>query len=187
MKKFYCGVAKAFCLFAAVGSLTGCSADVADEEGLESVSQAFNASQCASATAVATLGGEGSWELPGDYGTKCNAVDNLGFLVDAYGSSSSTFSGGPNTRANCRATTITSVFYTRPDSSSPWTFLEQQSFPGEWLPGIFDGPFWCSLSTYIEAPSPGADVRVATTVRRYGSGSAFKAYPFTTSAYRDPR
>ena len=187
MKKFYCGVAKAFCLFAAVGSLTGCSADVADEEGLDSVSQAFNASQCATATAVATLGGEGSWELPGDYGTQCNAVDNLGFLVDDYYSSTNTFTGGPNTKANCLATTIRSVFYTRPDSSSPWTFLDDRSGPGEWVPNSIGGGFYCTLSTGIDAPGVGADVRVATTVRRYGSGSAFKAYPFSTGASRDPR
>lgn len=167
-----------------VMSLLGCSAEMAEDEDLGEVSLAFNASQCSTATAAHTVtaGGPFNWASPSNYGMACNAVDDLaprsGLYLPYYSKAQ-----GPTNQAQCEATTIRTVFYTRPAAGGAWVVADDESHAGVWTPEPFGG-FTCYLSTSFP-PQVGQNVRIATTVRR-PSGSSFVVDPFNTAINRKP-
>jgi hypothetical protein len=164
-------------------ALTGCLAD--GDEGdvdINTVAQAFNATQCATASPAASFSGEYMWNSPASYGTACNAVDEAtggSGLFMPYGSDVNPFA--ITTQAACQATTLRTVFYTR--SGSAWVLAKDESHQGVWNTGLgqCDG-----LSSSFPPPGGGIGVRVATTVRR-PSGTSFVTVPFMTQLRRRPR
>jgi hypothetical protein len=172
-----------------LGSLasSGCLAEVDDgDEDISTATQAFTASQCATATAVATFSVEYSWSSPANYGGACNAVDETNGggsgLFLPYSSSVAPLS--ITTQAACQATTLRSVFYTR--SGSTWVIAKDEPHQGIWTLGPFGHMECDGLSSSFPPPGGGIGVRVATTVRR-PSGSSFITVPFATSFSRKPR
>lgn len=187
MERFYRGVGL-LCLLAAAGSSLGCSAEMASEDDIGNVSQAFNASQCSTSTALATFSGEYTWSSPSNYGTACNAVDETtggSGLYIGYGSQIDA-NQAPANQTDCQNTTIRTVFYTRSSSSNPWSLVQDESHQGVWTAGPFSSFYCDQLSTFLPPPGGGIDVRVATTVRR-PSGSSFVTYPFYSQLIRKPR
>lgn len=171
---------------ALVSAAAGCSGyDGAVDENVDSVSQAFNTSQCATAGAVATFTGQYTWGSPSSYGTACNAVDETtggSGLYIGY-SSEPNLNALPTNQATCEQISIRSVFYTW--NGSAWILQSDQSLAATWGPDPF-GTFRCLLDgTFFPPPGGGTDVRVATTVRR-GSGSTLVTYPFTTLLRKKP-
>jgi len=164
---------------------SGCWADPDEGElDINSVAQAFNASQCATARAAATFSGEYSWRSPTNYNTSCNAVDETtggGLRFLPYGSMVDPFQ--LTTQAACQATTLRSVFYTR--SGSVWVLAKDESHPGVWAVGPFGSMECDGLASSFPPPGGGIGVRVATTVRR-PSGSSFITVPFVTDFHRKP-
>jgi hypothetical protein len=168
-------------------ALGGCATDLgaADDEGIELQTGAFTASQCQTASPVATFTGAYSWSSSSSYGGNCNAVDETtggSSLYLPYGSEV-VASSLPKTSAACQAVTIRSVFYRK--SNGAWVIQKDESHSGVWGALPFGGTGCTVQGTSFPPPGvPG--VRVATTVRS-PSGSSFVTYPFVTSFQRKPR
>lgn len=166
-------------------ALLGCETAPVEND-VELATSAYNATQCATASPVATFSGEYNWASPSSYSTKCNAVDETtggSGLFLPYGSYVDA-NALPTSQDACEAVTIRTTFYTK--SGSTWVLKKDESHSGVWGPIPFDR-IGCSLEgTSFPPPGGGIDVRVATTVRR-ASGSSFVTLPFTTSFVRKPR
>lgn len=166
-------------------ALWGCETQPVERE-VELATSAYNASQCASATPVATFSGEYFWSSSSNYGTSCNAVDETSGgsgLFLPYGSGANP-NALPTSQSACESVFIRTVFYTK--TGSTWVLQKDESHSGVWGPLPF-GATGCSLEgTSFPPPGGGIDVRVATTVRR-PSGSSFVTLPFTTTFSRKPR
>jgi hypothetical protein len=186
--KLWLGVVAALGL-CGVSVSQGCApvaSDYEDEEAeLGSVAQAFTATQCSRATAVASFQSGYFWESSTNYGTACNAVDEdgAGGLYLGYYSNVKS-SSLPTNKADCENVTMRTVFYTQ--DADEWVIADDQSSQGEWVPKLFGGGMECTvLGGFFPPQGSGHPVRVATTVRRPLS-SGFKTYPFSVTLVKKP-
>jgi hypothetical protein len=161
-----------------VSTSVGCSMETgnsAESENTDTVSLAYNQSQCATAGAVATFPTAYSYTSPTNYSTACNAVDATSMAENSFGNFVHWAGPLPTTAAACANSDMRAIWYAKFDGVN-WGVVTDTDHVGVWSGGR------CTIADISFASARGQATRIASTARTY-TGTTFTTSKFTLSTH----